>query len=421
MFLPNDVKRMPDGVDGSSTSTSADVAELNDENGVEVEEPPDTELEESEEELEEDSEEEPEGGSEGAEESDGEAPTDIHPFDRPSVKSIQEAYPDFFKKFPAMRDMYFREAEYSKLFPTVDEAKEAQNNNSAFLAVRDDVFNGSGEKFLNAVKTDNPAALQKFASTFLGTLVKVDTEAFWRAANPLVEDVARNMFKKGTAEGNESLANAGKYLAYYFFGDADIAEGKKTSLPSQPATSDVSKEREEWENSKQLEFRGGVEKDLRGQLVELITGTDLKTGRNKLDPDDVLSPFIRNTIIDRVIQDIGNTLATDKQHLSYMDSLWARSKQNGRTDSDKSRIIAAYLARARSLAPSLRSKYVSEAMGKKVRDVNQKRVKLASVEGRTPQNGRVASGGSKGYSPKSIDYRKTSDYDILNDDITYKN
>ena len=407
------IKMMPsDGVDGSSTSTTQDLAELNDETAVEQPEQGELEFEEQEEE------EEPQGEESDQEEQEV---SDLHPFDRPSLKAITEVYPDFFKKFPSLRDMYFREAEYSKLFPTIDEAKEAQENNAAFQNIREDIFSGTGERFLQAVKSQNPETLQRFASTILGTLVKVDQNSFWAAANPLVEDICKSMYKKGITEGNESLANSAKYLSYYFFGEADIAEGKRTTIQQQQPQTDVSKERQDWENQKQLEFRGVIEKDLRGQLVDLITGTDAKTGHSKLDPDDVLSPFIRNTIIDRVIADIGSTLQADKSHINYMDSLWTRARQNGRTDTDKSRIIAAFLARARSLAPSLRSKYVSEAMGRKVRDVNQKRVKLASVDGRSPQNGRVASNGSRGYSPKSIDYRKTSDYDILNDDITYKN
>ena len=418
MFQLNDIKFMPeDGVSGSSTSTSQDLEELNDESSsseIAVEEKPEEELEveyESEETETEETE---------IEEAEPE-PADVHPFDRPSLKTINESYPDFFKKFPSMRDMYFREAEYSKLFPTIDDAKEARENNTAFMNLREDVFSGTGEKFLNAVKSQNPQSLSRFAGKFLGTLVKVDQNAFWSAANPLVEDIAGSMYRKGVAEGNESLQNSAKYLAHYFFGDADIAEGKRTTIPKEQPESEVSKERREWEDSKQTEFRGVVEKDVRGQLVDIITGMDSKTGKNKIDPDEVLSPFIRNTIIERVIADIGSTLQADKNHLTYMDSLWSRARQNGRTDNDKARIIAAYLARARSLAPSLRSKYVSEAMGRKVRDVNQKRVKVSSVQDRIPANGRVAVGGNKGYNPKSIDYRKTSDYDILNDDIKYRN
>lgn len=414
MFQLNDIKMMPDegGVSGAATSVGKDLAELNDESQPETEETEETE------EIEE---EEPTVEAEEPEEEEEEPVAELHPFERPSLKTINEAYPDFFKKFPSMRDMYFREAEYSKLFPTVDDAKEANDNNTAYQNIREDIFNGTGEKFLNAIKTQNPKSLEKFSRGILGTLVKVDQNSFWAAANPLIEDISRSMFKKGTAEGNENLANSAKYLAHYFFGDADIAEGKKTTVPREEPESDVSKERKEWEDSKQSEFRGGIEKDLRGQLVDLITGTDGKTGRSKIDPDDILSPFIRNTIIEKVIQDIGSTLAADKSHLTYMDSLWSRARTNGRTDNDKARIISAYLARARSLAPSLRSKYVSEALGKKVRGENQKRVKMASVDERTPANGRTSGGGNRNYNPKSIDYRKTSDYDILNDDIKYKN
>ena len=237
-----------------------------------------------------------------------------------------------------------------------------------------------------------------------------------------MEDISRSMFRKGTSEGNESMANAAKYLAHFYFGNADIAEGKSTGVTKEDykQESEVAKERREWDDQKQLEFRGVIERDLHQQLSDLVTGTDAKTGKSRLDPDEVLSPFIRNTIIDRVIADIGSTLQADKSHITYMDSLWSRARQNGRTETDKARIISAYLARARSLAPSLRSKYVSEAMGKKVRDVNQKRVKMSSIESKMPSNGRVSGSGQKSYSPKSIDYRKTSDYDILNDDITYK-
>jgi hypothetical protein len=123
-----------------------------------------------------------------------------------------------------------------------------------------------------------------------------------------------------------------------------------------------------------------------------------------------------------VITDIGNTLGADPSHMRYMESLWSRARSNGRTEADKDRIIAAYMSRARSLAPQLRSKYVSEALGKRVRAAGDKVRRVESIPPRMANNGRESrNGGSQSYNPKSIDYRKTSDYDILNDDIKYKN
>jgi hypothetical protein len=396
-----------DGVSGSSTTVSSDLAELNNDS----EESPDIEYE---------PEPEPETEPEEEEEEEEQPVAELHPFERPSLKNIQETYPDFFKKFPSMRDMYFREAEYSKIYPTIEDAKEAQENNTAFQNLRDDIFSGNGERLLGAIKGQDPKALHKFAGNFLGTLVKVDNEAFWRAANPLVEDIARSMFARGVNEGNESMANAARYLSHYFFGNVDVAEGKTTTIKREEPQNEVSKEKEEWENKKQFEFRGVIENDVRGQLTDIIVGLDERTGKAKLDPQELLSPFIRQTIIDRVIQDIGSTLGSDDAHLKYMDSLWARARINGRTTNDKERIVNAYLNRARAMAPALRSKYVSEALGKRVRAAGEKVSKVQSIPGRTPNIGKTPSNGRTDYNPKQIDYRKTSDYDILNDDIKYK-
>src|SRR5437763_300329 len=44
---------------------------------------------------------------------------------RPTFKDIKAKYPNLFKDFPDLRDMVFRERDYSELFPTVEDAKEA--------------------------------------------------------------------------------------------------------------------------------------------------------------------------------------------------------------------------------------------------------------------------------------------------------
>lgn len=347
---------------------------------------------------------------------------ELHPFNRPSLKSIEEKFPGFFKQFPAMRDMYFREAEYAKVFPTIDDAKEARENDTAFQEIKESVFQGNGSKFFSAIKEVSDKDLEKFSTTVLSTLFQVHPQSFWRAANPLVEDIARNMFSKGQREGNESLQNAARYLSDYFFGNTEIAEGKKTSIVKIEDNTEVIKEREKFDNERSTAFRSTVETDLRSQLVNLIESKDSKTGKSRLDPDGVFSNFIRTTIVDRIIEDLGTQLTSDKDHIRYMDSLWNKAKQSGRTDADKTRIITSYLARAKSLIPSLRSKYVSEALGQKTRVASGKKEKVNEASSRTSSEtlGRASNGATKNYNPKTINYSKTSDADILNDNITYK-
>lgn len=416
--------------DEVTTSIGADVAELSEgeieETQSETEEQPPLDEPEVEvpeeqdvEELEVEEEEEAEIESEEEEQPES---LDLHPFDRPTIKQLNEIYPDLFKKFPSLREMYFREAEYSKLFPTVDDAREANENNTAFNSIREDIFNGNGSKFFNAIKEVGEGNLEKFSSHLLPVLYQVHPQSFWRAANPLVEDIARNMFNKGVKDNNEDLQNAAKYLADYFFGSTEIAEGKKTSIVKDEVDPKLSEERTKFENEKETAFRGSIERDVRGKLLSMIEGKDPKTGKSRLDPDEVFSSFIKSTIIEHIITDLGSQLTSDKNHIRFMDSLWDKSRRNGRTDADKARIISAYLARAKSLIPTLRSKYVSEALGRSERSASVKRHKVEAATSRTDGGsiGRSSGSGKHNYNPKSIDYNKTSDADILNDNITYK-
>jgi hypothetical protein len=409
---------MADIMETLTTSVSDDVRELGEDTEL-VEHPDEVETEEETPEESGELEEEPE------EEEVEEAPKDLdskHPFDRPSLRSIEEKFPGFFKQFPALRDMYFREAEYSKIFPTIDDAKEANENNTAFDSIRESVFEGNGSKFFTAIKEVSEKDLEKFSTNILGTLFQVHPQSFWRAANPLVEDIAKNMFSKGVKENNESMQNAARYLSDYFFGNTEIAEGKKTSIVKIEDNNEVKQEREKLDNERNTAFRGGVETDVRNQLVSLIEGLDSKTGKSRIDPDNVFSKFIKTTITDRIIADLGDQLTSDKDHIRFMDSLWEKSKRNGRTEADKARIVSTYLARAKSLIPSLRSKYVSEALGQKTRVASDKKEKVEEINSRinSGSNGRGSNTNSKNYNPKSIDYSKTSDADILNDNIKYR-
>src|SRR5438445_13483185 len=47
------------------------------------------------------------------------------PFDRPTIKAIKAEFPEFFNKFPELKESYLREIEFTKIFPTVEDAKEA--------------------------------------------------------------------------------------------------------------------------------------------------------------------------------------------------------------------------------------------------------------------------------------------------------
>ena len=155
-------------------------------------------------------------------------------------------------------------------------------------------------------------------------------------------------------------------------------------------------------------------------LKSLVLTKD-KEGKSRIDPEGVFSDFIKNSIIDKVMTEVQDQMQSDRDHIRYMDSLWAKAKKAGYTGDWKSSIISAYLARAKSLVPAIRSRLVSEALGTSS-NINGKKSKL--VETQTSRKESGSSGReakeSKTIDSRRVDWSKTSDIDLLEDRITYK-
>src|SRR5215471_9558495 len=120
-----------EGVMDSTADTSADLALLNTENDSTdekiVPEKSGLKPEDRDTPPKEDEEEEPKEGEEEKDEEEEEEKklAAKPPYDRPTMQELREAFPDLFKKFPSMRDVFYREQEFTQIFPTIEDAKEA--------------------------------------------------------------------------------------------------------------------------------------------------------------------------------------------------------------------------------------------------------------------------------------------------------
>jgi hypothetical protein len=102
---------------------------------------------------------------ETSEETEEEEGRELLPHERPTVKQITEKFPDFFKKFPTLKDAFFREKQFSEVFHTPQEAKEAAVIAGDYKTLQDDLVNGTGEKLLPALKESD--SLGRFSKSFL--------------------------------------------------------------------------------------------------------------------------------------------------------------------------------------------------------------------------------------------------------------
>lgn len=384
--------------DNTTTTLTDDLALLNEEPEVveqPLEEQPEQELNET------DEIEEPEV----VEEEPQEVKDELPPTDRSKRADILKKYPNLFKDFPDLQDSIYREREYASVFPSIADAKEASNLAETYKDLASDITIGGGAKLVDAL--NDSKELAPFASNFLPNLFRVNRDLYLETLTPAFQNVVRSFFTDGLQRQSEDVQNAAKLFALYLFGDADIATGKKS------AVKEVRKEDETVKNERQ---------ELQRERFETYK-TDVATSINSERRNEVLkgfpkmSNFLRDALHDKIIAEVDRQIASDQSHMKYINSLWKRAMESKYDPSFKTRIKDAYLARAKQIIPTVRRRMLTEAgvtfVNKPVEEQEEVTPRRASSAGRVP-------GPVKAPTAKQVDWRKTSDLDILNDKPTLK-
>jgi len=327
---------------------------------------------------------------------------------RPSIKQIIAKMPEaekVFKAFPQLRDAYYREAKFSAIYSTIDDAQDAAEKAEALDIFDENIRKGSSKELLEAIGKDDKKVLKNFAISLLPTLREVDEDLFYEATVPVFNTVIRNLFRAGEKAGGKDGQNmmaAAKIMANHLHGSYDIPEAEKKVDP------ELEEERKKFNEEKQKEqeekfnnFEVSVNERTR-KFMEKEISKGL---------DDSLSEFIRNGIVTEVINRVGKELSNDKQHMTGISRLWKAALNERLSGKSADRIIAAFLSRAKQLIPEIRSKVKAEAIGSRNKKADgQSRTSRREVRTGT-HSGR---NDSKTLDKKNVNWRKQSDMDILN-------
>ena len=382
----------------------------------EEEEPLEPKEEEETEEPKEDEEEEEEEPKE--EEEEPEPVASLHP--RPTVRDITGKYPNFFKDFPDMKHVLFREGQYATVFPTVEDAKDAAEKAGTFDNFSNMITSGKPQDFTEFLKgVEGVNGLTSMAANFLPALFNVNKDMYYNVTGPIAESLLRNAFKVASQGGNENLKNAALHLAQWAFGDAAYATGEKSTPPLKveeaPKDEKYETEKKEFFQQKYTDTKSYVDT----QAVSRLT-SEIKKG---LDPNNAFTPFTQGLLAKQVFDEIGAILEADTQHMAMMKSMWKQAEKAGFAGPWKDRILSTYLSRARQLMPAIRTKIRNAALNQE-RSSSERTEKIAkkSTERREVQGSQNTSAktGPQRVNAGDVDWSKTSDLDFINDRITYK-
>jgi hypothetical protein len=387
-----------------------DLATLNDDSSNEESTGEETQEETSEETTEEESGEESDGEQSEEEKSaaSGKVPAEEETeeqraaAERLRFKDITAKYPNLFKDFPHLRHVFFQREEYAGLFPTVEDAREAAQKAESYSYLEADLLQGNPQNLLASVAQVNPQAFRQIVEQFLPTVYGMSKDTFYEVTQPILTNALRAAFNEGSSNGDKNLALAAQYINRYLFGKTDIDETRPVTRERQPdpERQKFEEERQQFVESRKNDFTLDVQKSTRDELVKLVSAG--------LDPKNELNDFTRQSIIDKTLAQIGAALQGDARHMAMMMSLWRRAEATGLSAEHKARIIQAFIGRAKELMPAIRAKVRSEATGNTKRNITPiKRTTGTGVPNRT----------SSTPSAKKIDWGKTSDLDVLNDNV----
>jgi len=209
-----------------------------------------------------------------------------------------------------------------------------------------------------------------------------------------------SMYADALKSGNKNLAAVAIHAHNYWFDTQDI----KAPLEERKKSTKT-KEQEAWEKEKQ-EYEGTKLTDFRSGITEVVNHSMKLSITKELDGVK-LDEYQKRNVIRDIFTNIDEVLGADKRYLGGIQGLFDQAKSSKYTSDWKTKIVKAYLQRARQALPGVRNKVLREA-GIKVKEQSKSESRRLVPAGL---------GGDKREDKidfSRIDKSRTTDMDILN-------
>lgn len=264
---------------------------------------------------------------------------------RPSLKKILEKYPNIAKEFPDIKHVFYREGKYAEICGTVEDAKEMSDKAEMLDGFSGVIENGKFDVFVKALNDDQQG---NFADRILPALHKVNRDLFIRATRPLFVE----MFNKAyNSSSDENMKNSVLNMCHYLFGKRELPKNFEQKID--PEVEKQKRELDQEKNRMVSEKFAGFQ-----ESVQSFVNTKLSTEiMGRLDPK--MSDAHKLSITNSILDDIDAELSSDQFHMSSMASFWRRAQKDNLNPEWRSKIITAYLGRARQNINSIIKKYSS--------------------------------------------------------------
>lgn len=310
-------------------------------------------------------------------------------------KEILAKYPTLFKDFPYLEKAYYREQQFTEVFPTIRDAQISHEKARILDQTEREVMNGDISIVLRAAKEENQEAFNKIADNYLPTLKRIDQQAYYHVLGGVVKDTIITMVREGHRLGDQGapLKAAANVLNQFIFGSQQFTPHQPLS---QPVDSRVQQQEQQFQNAEQQRIMGQFTQT-RDDLQVKADNVLKATIDGHIDPNKSMTAYVKSHATAEAFENLESLISKDLRFRSLLDKLWEKAFQDGFSKDSTDRIKSAYLSKAKTLLPTVIKKARTDALKG-----------VASVEVETPtRKGPITPGRSS--SPSGSKYRKASD------------
>lgn len=310
---------------------------------------PETEKETDDEESEKESDKEVDELAEIEEELKDPDPEDLELTTPVKKREILAKYPNIFKEFPSLEKAYYRELAYTRLLPTIDDAKEAVEAVNILNNFEVDLKQGKTANLFKVMAKNDPNAFAKIADTYMENLAQADEKAYHHVLGNITKDIVETMVRVGRSKENKDLQDAATVLYQFMFGDVDWKPKAKLSIDdsSEPTSekAKLAREREEFEYSKFNERQTDLMSGVNNRIKSVID--------SNIDKKEQMTPFIKKNAIKEVQEKLDSLIKADTRFQTIVKKLWENAYRSKYSREAMDKIESAHVSKAKALLPTV--------------------------------------------------------------------
>lgn len=264
-------------------------------------------------------------------------------------REILAKYPNIFKDFPSLEKSYYRELAYTRLLPTIDDAKEAVEAVNILNNFEVDLKQGKTANLFKVMAKNDPSAFAKIADTYMENLAQADEKAYHHVLGNITKDIVETMVRVGRSKDNKDLQDAATVLYQFMFGDVDWKPKSKLSIDdsSEPDSerSKLQREREEFEYSKFNERQTDLMSGVNNRIKSVID--------SNIDKKEQMTPFIKKNAIKEVQEKLDSLIKADTRFQTIVKKLWENAYRSKYSREAMDKIESAHVSKAKALLPTV--------------------------------------------------------------------